>query len=58
MGSQLKLTWEVGPAIAFVTEKVGVELALTYAQMPTAKNSQTFQEFKWNPFGIRLGVEF
>lgn len=53
-----KLTWEVGPAIAFVTEKVGVELALTYAQMPTAKNSQTFQEFKWNPFGIRLGVEF
>jgi opacity protein-like surface antigen len=53
-----KMTWEIGPAIAFVTEKVGVELALTYSQMPSAENMETFQEFDWNPFGVRLGVEF
>lgn len=53
-----KLTWEVGPAIAFVTDKIGVELALTYSQIPSAKNEMTFQSFDWNPFGIRLGVEF
>lgn len=56
--STTKLTWEIGPAIAYVTKKVGVELALTYAQMPTAEDKHTFQQFKWNPFGIRLGVEF
>lgn len=53
-----KLTWEIGPAIAFVTDQIGVELALTYSQMPSAENMQTFQEFDWNPFGVRLGVEF
>lgn len=52
-----KMTWEVGPAIAFVSEKVGVELAVTYSQIPSVKSDQ-FQEFKWNPIGVRLGVEF
>jgi hypothetical protein len=54
----LKLTWEIGPAIAYVTDQIGVELALTYSQMPGAVDKNTFQEFNWNPFGIRLGVEF
>ncbi len=53
-----KFTWEIGPAIAFVTDQIGVELALTYSQMPSAENIETFQKFDWNPFGIRLGVEF
>ncbi|MBK8575448.1 MAG: outer membrane beta-barrel protein [Elusimicrobia bacterium] len=56
--STTKLTWEIGPAIAYVGEKIGVELALTYSQMPSAENMETFQEFDWNPFGVRLGVEF
>lgn len=54
----LKLTWEIGPAIAFVTDQIGVELALTYSQMPGAVDKNTFQEFNWNPFAVRLGVEF
>lgn len=54
----IKLSWEIGPAIAYVTDQVGVELALTYAQMPSAQDMNTFQEFKWNPIGVRLGVEF
>lgn len=53
-----KFTWEIGPAIAYVTNNIGVELALTYSQMPSAENTQTFQKFDWNPFGVRLGVEF
>ncbi len=53
-----KFTWEIGPAIAYVTEKMGVELALTYSQMPSAEDMNSFQKFDWNPFGIRLGVEF
>jgi opacity protein-like surface antigen len=53
-----KLTWEIGPAIAFVTDQIGVELALTYSQMPSAEDMNTFEKFDWNPFGIRLGVEF
>lgn len=53
-----KLTWEIGPAIAYVGDTIGVELALTYAQMPSAEDMNTFQKFDWNPFGIRLGVEF
>ena len=54
----MKLSWEIGPAIAYATDRIGVELALTYAQMPSAENSNTFKQFDWNPFGIRLGVEF
>lgn len=54
----MKLTWEIGPAIAYVTDQIGVELALTYSHMPDAENKNTFQEFNWNPFGVRLGVEF
>ncbi len=53
-----KMTWEIGPAIAYVTDKIGVELAVTYSQMPSAEDMNTFQQFDWNPFGIRLGVEF
>ncbi len=56
--STMKLSWEIGPAIAYVTDRIGVELALTYAQMPSAENSNTFKQFDWNPFGVRLGVEF
>ncbi len=54
----MKLTWEIGPAIAYVTDQLGVELALTYSHMPEAENKNTFQEFNWTPFGVRLGVEF
>lgn len=53
-----KITWEIGPGIAYVSGNIGIELALTYSQMPTAINNMTFQEFDWNPLGIRLGVEF
>lgn len=56
--STTKFTWEIGPAIAYVGESIGVELALTYSQLPSAEDMNTFQEFDWNPFGIRLGVEF
>lgn len=56
--STMKLTWEIGPALAYVTDQLGVELALTYSHMPDAEDLNTFQEFKWNPFGVRLGVEF
>lgn len=56
--STMKLTWEIGPAIAYVTDQIGVELALTYSHMPGAEDLNTFQEFKWSPFGVRLGVEF
>ncbi len=56
--NSIKLTWEIGPAIAYVTENLGIELALTYSQVPSAKNTETFREFDWNPFGVRLGVEF
>lgn len=54
-----KFTWEVGPAIAYMTKTVGVELAVTYSQMPKLGPTNVWaNEFKWNPFGIRLGVEF
>ena len=54
-----KFTWEVGPAIAYVTKTVGVELAVTYSQMPKLGPTNVWSnEFRWNPFGIRLGVEF
>jgi hypothetical protein len=56
--STTKLTWEIGPAIAYGSSSMGIELALTYSQMPTAKDSRSFQEFNWNPFAILLGVEF
>lgn len=56
--STMKLSWEIGPAVAYVTDQIGVELALTYAQMPTAEDMNTFEKFKWNPIGVRLGVEF
>jgi hypothetical protein len=55
----LNLTYEVGPGIAFTGEKVDVDFSILYAsfpRLPQADNS--LPAFKWNPIGVRLGVEF
>jgi hypothetical protein len=54
------LSWEVGPSVAYVGERVNVDFGVVLAGFPTMKkdNSKALSEFKWTPMGIRLAVEF
>lgn len=51
-------SWEVGPSIAFVGERIGVEFGLVFAGFRTLKAGGDFQKFSWNPIGARLSAEF
>jgi opacity protein-like surface antigen len=53
-------TWEAGPSFAYVGESVVVDLGVMYAEFPKMKANQdkNLSEFKWNPIGVRLSIEF
>lgn len=52
------LTWEITPSILFKAGETNIELGVTYAAFPTLSENDNFYKFKWNPFGLHLGVEF
>jgi hypothetical protein len=57
------LTYEAGPSVVLKGESVNVEFGVVYAVFPKMKSfetsmNSTIMEFKWNPIGLRMGMEF
>ena len=51
-------TGEISPSFAFNLGGTVLDIGLVYAWFPTHKESEEFYKVKWQPFGLRLGVEF
>lgn len=52
------VTWEISPSILFKAGETNIEFGITYASLPTLDEDAEFFQFKWNPFGFHLGLEF
>lgn len=49
-------SWEVGPSIAIVGERIDVELGLAYTEFP--KYEKYGSKIEWHPYGARLAIMF
>lgn len=48
------VTWEISPTFIFGHFEIG----FSYASFPKMKENDDYNEFKWNPYGLILGVRF
>ena len=51
-------TWEITPSIAFVGERMALDIGIALAGFPKMKENDDFNEFEWMPIGFRVGLEF
>jgi hypothetical protein len=56
--SWVGFTWEVMPSLVLPLGDLNVELGIGLAGFPTMKETADFNEFRWTPTGLRLGLEF
>ncbi len=51
-------TWEFSPGLVWRGDNVVLEAGIVSVFLPTMKQREDLNEFKWNPTGIRLRLQF